>query len=176
MTSLRILFGLALVVLPTGCPLLQASVEVREVCMTHRDVQVEGIPASGALARTFVFDDLSAIHELLEYDADLAFTRATVTGTSLTDLHFVTDASAAIASGDEGSTLPRQMIYACNGDCPTVGNEIRIPAAGQPDAADYLASDALLVDLTVTGELPTEPWVMDVDVCLTGNVALTIEP
>jgi hypothetical protein len=172
--STLLLAGLSL--LP-GCPLLEASAEVKEVCLTYPNLQVEGIPAGGDIHQSFAFDDLSAIHNLVDLDASLEFVRAEARATSgPSDFTFVDAAKLTIASGDPMSTLPELTLYQCDGDCLPDGPVLHIPTAIQHDAVEYVKSDSLLVGLDLSGRPPATAWTMDVDVCLKGQIAYTLEP
>jgi hypothetical protein len=172
-------FGLSLVVLAAGCPLLEVDVESTEVCMTHRGIEVPGVPAGAAtgIDETFAFDDLSAFDALKDLDADAHFTSATVRATyGVGTLAFVDAASVEIASNDPESTLPTRVIYACDGDCPAEDNALVIPVQDQSDALEHLRSGSLSIALQVTGSLPTEAWTMDVEICVAAGASYAFEP
>lgn len=171
--------GLALVMLAGGCPLLDVEVEVPEVCITRRDIEVSAVAADRALGidETFAIDDLSAFDALTELDADAHFVSATVRATHGVDtLAFIDAASVAIASNDPASTLPTRMIYACDGDCPAKANTLVIPVHDQPDALEYLRSGSLSIALQASGSMPTEAWTMDVEICVAGRAGYAFEP
>ena len=161
-----------------GCPLLEVEAEVPSVCVTYRDLAVEGLPGPAlttSFATSFAIDDLSAFDRLTALDAELEFVSATVTATrGLSDLAFVEAASVSIASGDPASELGRRTIYACEGDCPTRDTMLTIPVADQQDALAYVRSGSLLIDVELQGELPTQAWSMDVEVCMRGAAAYSL--
>jgi hypothetical protein len=172
-------FALALVTTAAGCPLLEAEVELSEVCMTYADLEIAGVPAGvpTSIDETFTFDDLSAFDALADLDADARFLSATVRATSGVDtLGFVDTASVEIASNDPDSTLPTRMIYSCDGDCRADGDALAIPAQDQPDALDYIRSGSLAIALRVSGTMPTEDWTMDVEICVAGHASYAFDP
>lgn len=171
-------FGIALLSLSAGCPLLEIKAEVPEVCLTYRNVHVAGVSgAPTTYTNQFSFDDLSAVKDLAKLDANLEFVRAEVRATSgITSLDFVTSAHLAIASGDPSATLPTLEVLDCDGDCLTDGTTLEVPAAIQHDAVAYLETGSLVIDLSLAGKLPEQDWTMDVDLCLKGNVDYTLEP
>jgi hypothetical protein len=172
-------FGLALVMFAAGCPLLEAEVELPEVCMTHKDIEVPGVPADVAtgIDEVFAFDDLSAFDKIKELDADAHFNSATVRAThGVGTLAFIDAASVEIASNNPDSTLPTRMIYACDGDCPAKDNTLVIPVQDQSDALEYIRSGSLSIALKATGSMPTEAWKMDVEVCVAARASYAFEP
>lgn len=171
--------GLSLVLLAAGCPLLEVEAEVPEVCMTYRDIEIAGVPPELATGvdETFAFDDLSAFDALADLDADAHFVSATVRATRGVDnLAFIESASVAIASNDPASTLPTRVIYACDGDCPARDNALVVPVQDRSDALEYIRSGSLSITLQATGQMPTEAWTMDVEVCVAARASYAFEP
>lgn len=179
-TFLQASFGIALVTLAAGCPLLEVEAEMPEVCMTHTDVEVAGVPADYAMGidETFAFDDLSAFDQLNDLDADLRFVSATVRAThGVGNLAFIDAAAVQIASNNPDSTLPTRAIYSCaSGSCPAKDNALVIPVQDQDDALEYVRSGSLSISLQATGNMPTEAWKMDVEICVAGRAAYTFAP
>ncbi len=173
-------FGLSLVTLAAGCPLLEVEADMPEVCMTHKDVEVAGVPADYAMGidETFAFDDLSAFDQLQDLDADLRFVSATVRATyGVGNLAFIDAASVQIASNNPDSTLPTRAIYSCaSGSCPAKDNALAIPVSDQDDALEYIRSGSLSISLQASGNMPTEAWKMDVEICVAGRASYTFEP
>jgi hypothetical protein len=166
----------ALTLLP-GCPLLTVNADVEDVCLTYADVQVEGSPGVTDLKKSVVFDNLGAVHDLANQNADVRFVSAAVTArTGIADFSFVQSAKVAIASGKPDSTLPQLVLYQCSGDCASRASSLQMPADVQTSAIEYVREDSVLVDLDFTGQLPATAWSMDIDVCLSGHVSYTLEP
>lgn len=173
-------FGLSLITLAAGCPLLEVEADMPEVCMTHHDVEVAGVPADYAMGidETFAFDDLSAFDQIKDLDADLRFVSATIRATyGVGNLAFIESASVEIASNDPTSTLPTRAIYACDaGSCPAKDNALAIPVQDQDDALEYIRSGSISIGLQATGNMPTESWKMDVEICVAGRASYVFEP
>lgn len=152
---------LLLAAFSTGC--LSIDAEIEESCVTRQDIEIDGVTAT-KVSRDFVIDDLSDIHELLDYDATLQFARAAIRPTSgVANLDFIAFALVAV----EGSP-----VYGCQGDCSSG----ELPAAVVKDATQYLAAESLAIGLTVTGELPATPWTVDIDVCMRGTASYEVTP
>lgn len=155
-----------LLALVPGCLSIQADIE--ESCVTRRDVQIEGVTAE-SFAQTFVIDDLSDVHRLMEHGTTtLEFVRADIVPTSgVTSLGFIDAATVA---------LEDTRIFTCNGDCPDETGALALLSATSADATQFLAADQLEVTFEVIGALPTSAWSVDVDVCVRGTVAYSATP
>jgi hypothetical protein len=145
--------------LSSGCLSIEA--EIEESCVSHAGVEIEA--ASGtSISRTFIVDDLSDVHRLMEYNAELEFSRADVRPTSgITNLGFVEHAAVAIDN---------TPIYSCTGNCVSESG-IVLPPTVDASATAYLAADSLAVSLTVMGQLPQVAWTADIDVCVRGHLS-----
>jgi hypothetical protein len=169
--SAALLAGLA--TLP-GCPLADVSADVPDVCLTYPNLQIQ-TPAVKSATQSFVFDDLSKVHDLVKQDASLQFIRAELRVTSgLEDLDFVQAVHVVVS--DPGTELPPLTIYNCDGDCVPDGNTLELPAGLAQNAIDYLRSNSVQVDLSFVGEIPAASWTMDVDVCMKGSASYTVSP
>lgn len=157
--------ALMMLLLP-GCLSIQADIE--ESCITRRDVQIEGAVA-GSFAQTFVIDDLSDVHRLMEHGTTtLEFVRADIVPKSgVTSLGFVESAHVMLES------MP---IFACDGDCPAETGALALLSSTSADAVPLLMGDQVGVTLEVTGALPTSAWSVDVDVCVRGSVEYSATP
>ena len=174
---LRLGVGLGLGLgLLTGCPLADIQADVPEVCLTYPNLQVT-TPEANSLTQSFVFDDLSAVHDLAKQSANLEFVRAEVHVTSgVENLSFVDAVHVVVTSQDPGATLPPLTIYDCNGDCVPDGDTLEIPAAVADNAIAYLRSNSIQIDLNFQGKIPAASWTMDVDVCMKGSAGYTVHP
>lgn len=151
-----------------GCPLLDVEVDVPEVCVTYRDLQVEGIPVptdeTVTVHNSFAVDDLSAFHQITELDAQAAFVRADLFARAgITSFDFVDAAKISISAPD--SSLPPLVLYQCDGDCVASDGSLDMTPDTQHDALDYLKGESLVIDIEMTGRLPHDRWAMDIDVC-----------
>jgi len=160
------LFGaFALTFLP-ACPLLSVEADVSEACMT-KDVDVEGATGS-RIQSTFSYDDLGQFHDLATLDGELEFVRGEARVTSgIADFSWVKSARLTLASGDPESTLPTLTVHACDGDCMADGAMLELP--GDDDVIEYLKGDSIAAGVDLVGELPTNAWSMQVDVCMKGH-------
>jgi hypothetical protein len=171
-----LVLGIGLAMLP-GCPLLNIEAEVPEVCLSYPNLQFTSPGVQSSIKQSFVFDDLSAVHDLAKQHADLEFVRAEVHATSgVENLGFVRAVHVVVSSGDPGSALPPLTMYDCSGDCVPDGNTLEIPAAVGANAIEYLRGDSVLIDLDFEGEIPAGTWTMDVNVCMKGRASYTVNP
>jgi hypothetical protein len=175
-TKSALLFGVGLGMLP-GCPLLDVQADAQEVCLTYPNLQIPASTGLSSLKQTFVFDDLSSIHDLAKLDANLEFVRAEARATSgIASFAFVQAAHIVLSSGDPASTLPALTMYDCDGDCAPDGSRLDLPAALVNDAIAYLKTNSIVVDLDFEGQVPTVAWTMDVDVCVKARAGYTFSP
>ena len=171
-----LVLGIGLVMLP-GCPLLNIEADVQEVCLSYPNLEVTTPTAQSSIKQSFVFDDLSAIHDLAEQEAHLQFVRAEIRATSgIAGFDFVDAVHIVVSSGDPDSTLPPLTMYDCDGDCVPDGNVLELPAALGTNAIDYLRGDSVVIDLDFVGEIPAATWTMDINVCMKAKAAYTVNP
>lgn len=162
MTKLSLL---AIALCASGCLSIEA--EIEGTCISRTDIQIEAAPAVHSISHAFLIEDMSDVHRLLDYDAELEFVRAEIRPTSgVTSLAFVEKAAVAV----EGTP-----VYACDGNCPSTDGIEMLAAAKQP-ATPYLSADMLSIQLDVTGDLPQVPWTVDIDVCVKGTASYSITP
>lgn len=172
----RLPLPLALVALSLvpGCPLLEAEVDVPEVCITYDEIHVG---AGVEVAERIVIDDLSELDELVTHAEELAFVRAEAIATSgIADFGFVEQARIAISPGAGDSAVPPLTLYACDGDCVSRADSLGLSAEEQHDVLDYLRGDAITLDLELAGELPQVAWTMSVVVCFAGTARYEVTP
>jgi hypothetical protein len=171
-----LVLGIGLVMLP-GCPLLQVEADVPEVCLHYPNLQIQTPPGLTSAKQSFVFDDLSAAHDLTELDANLEFVRAEIRATSgIENFQFIDAVHVVVSSGDPASTLPPMTMYDCDGNCAPEGNKLVVPAALAHDAIEYLKSNSIIIDLEFQGEIPAASWSMDIDVCMKARADYTVSP
>jgi len=169
-----LVLGIGLAMLP-GCPLLQVEADVPEVCLHYPNLQVEAPPGLTSAKQSFAFDDLSAVHDLTELDANLEFVRAEIHTTG-TALDFIEAVHVVVSSGDPASTLPPLTMYDCDGNCVPEGNKLVVPASLARNAIEYLKSNSIVIDLDFRGQIPAGSWSMDIDVCMKARADYTVSP
>jgi hypothetical protein len=171
-----LVLGIGLVMLP-GCPLLNIEAEVQEVCLSYPNLEITNHEARSSTKQSFVFDDLSAVHDIAKQHANVEFVRAEVRATSgVTSFDFIRSVHLVVSSGDPDSDLPPMTMYDCDGDCVPDGASLEIPAAVGSNAIEYLRGDSVLIDLDFVGEIPAGTWTMDVDVCMKAKADYTVHP
>jgi hypothetical protein len=154
---------LAIALSATGCLSIEA--EIEGTCISRKDVEIEAAPNVHTASHAFLIEDMSEVHRLLDFDAELEFVRAEIRPTSgVTSLDFVDAASVAI----EG--MP---VYACEGNCPSTDG-IELLTTAKQSATPYLSADMLSVQLEVTGDLPQTAWTADIDVCVKGTASYSL--
>jgi hypothetical protein len=169
--SAVLLLGLA--VLP-GCPLLDVEAEVPEVCLSYPNLSVQ-TPELPSATQSFVFDDLSKVHDIVKQEANLEFVRAQIRVTSgLDNLDFIDAVNIVVSSGDPDTKLAPLTMYHCDGDCAPEGDTLTLPAGAAHNAIDYLKEDSIKIDLEFHGRIPAASWTMDIDVCMKGRAGFQV--
>lgn len=174
-----ILLGTSLLAFVAGCPLLDVEVEVSEVCISYPGNQVEpAVAGMSEVTSEIRLDDLGKLGALAELDAELRFVRAEIRATAgVEGFAFVHGAQVTVASGDPDAALPTVVAYQCaGGGCLPEGAALAIPSDFQQDAVAYLRTGSIVAGLGVQGELPTQAWSFDLDLCVEGSASQVVSP
>jgi hypothetical protein len=158
---------LAFFVLVSGCAV---DLEVEEVRLSYKNVEVKGIPGNGkgAAKHAFAFDDLSALQTLVDAGADISFVEAELHATSgVDDMSFVDKLQINIAE---------TMLYGCDGTCDIRGRDIAMTPDKKHRANDYVSAGSLQLDFDLEGHLPGNKWTLDFDVVLSAELAYALDP
>ena len=166
--------SLLAVVVVAGC---QVEVEVEDIRLTYHDAEIKGVGLGSAANRSFVFDDLSAIEELVDLGADVTFVGAELRATGgVESFSFIEQARITIASGDPAAGVTPVVVFDCAGDCATHGKAFAMQAAHRPHASDFVTSGSLRIDIDLVGHMPARAWNADFDVVLEARLDYTLEP
>lgn len=172
--SLRVPLAIGLLFLTTGASdngCIAAEVEVESVCVTRAGIEIG--PTNGHSATTsFTIDDFGTIGELAAKNGEMYFTQIVIRPDQGT-IGSISTAQATVSSGDPNSSLPTLEMM-CSGDCIDADGNIPMPAGLDRDAASYVSSGTIIIELAVTGELPAEPWTVTVDVCVAGRFGASL--
>lgn len=163
-----------LVVLATGCA--NVNVEVEEVRIAYRDIEIKAGDGVHAANKSFVFEDLSAIRDLVDYGAEISFVGAELRATAGIDtLAFIEQTSITLDSGAADSALPSIVAFGC-GHCETRGPALTLPSQGKHDATSYVSSGSLLLGLDLLGRMPGRPWTLDFEIVLEARLDHALVP
>lgn len=174
MVRFSLVLALATLSLVPGCPLLEAEIEVPEVCITYDELEVLAVPE---IHQRIVVDDLAEIQDLIEHAETLRFRRAEAIAVSGIDgFDFVDTARIAIAPGADDASIQPLTLYACDGDCVSHAESLALSDDEQLDVLGYLRGDAITLDLDLTGELPPVRWTMSVVVCFEATARFQVDP
>ncbi len=164
--------ALVLTVGATACTVAQAQVDITDLCIPYAGVDIKGVdPGTAMVDRTFTYDKLSAIQSLAKSFSNLEFVSIGATAASgIPNLSFIQSAHVTIASGDPTSSLPTLDVYDCAADCVPDGDTLSVPANLQLSALAYVESGSVVADLEIGGQLPVDPWTINVNVCFSGEL------
>jgi len=170
---LRRIAPVALVVL-AGCPLISVEAEIPDACLTYAEVEIGGVPHGVAFTFTKTLDEVPLIDGFVSFDAAITEARATLRARSgVSDLHFV---DGLVVTIDNGERAPFVLVACEHGSCASPTRESAIAIDTPADLIDYLTTGPAEIKIEMTGALPTETWVADIEICLSGSARLTVEP
>ncbi len=160
----------------SGCTLLDAGIDIPEACVTFHDQEVPGTPGATSWTRTFAADDLKIADGFVKVDAVITDARARLTLVSgAADFTFLEGVNVTVK--DSTGALPPATIAACeNGACMSLSRVTEIVATVPENLIDYARDGAPRFTVTLTGNLPADPWHTDVEVCISGRASITISP
>jgi hypothetical protein len=162
----RSLLALAALAPLAGCDLFSVEAEVPEVCLSFHDRLVTGVAPGDALDKTLSFDALEVFGPWVELDADITSATATLTARSgVADLSFI-ESITVVMRGDGPAEVP--LVDCGDFACASSGMSATLADRPPADVNALLRERALRLDVIVTGALPQEDWVVNLDVCLSG--------
>jgi hypothetical protein len=170
--------ALAFLTLSLGaCHLAEVDATVDETCATYHGLTVDaapvGVQQAIAAHHEFEVTGLDAFGSLADEGFTLTVTRAQARAMSgITSFDFVQDAHVTVASSDPDSTLPTVDVLHCD-SCGSESKKFDIQVATDVDAAAYVETGSIIVDLALSGHAPAVAWSMDVDVCMSGSLSVT---
>jgi hypothetical protein len=160
----------------SGCTLLDAGIDIPEACVTFQNEEVPGMPGGTAFTKTFVADNLKIVDGFVKIDAVITDARARLTlrgGAS--DFTFLDGVSVTVK--DSTGALPPATIVACDdGACMSQSQVTEIVAQVPENLIDYAKGGAPQFTVTLSGNLPTEAWRTDVEVCISGRASVKVAP
>ncbi|HTR56223.1 MAG TPA: hypothetical protein VMJ10_36365 [Kofleriaceae bacterium] len=153
-----------------------AKVDVTDLCVPYNGVQIKSVaPGTTTLDHQFTYDKLGALQSLAASIEDLTFVSIDGHAASgVPDLSFIQAAHVTVGTGNPNSSLPTVDAYDCDGDCVPDGSSLSVPAALQQSAIAYIESGSVLVDLELDGDLPTQDWTVDIDLCFRGEAGYSL--
>jgi hypothetical protein len=169
------MYRIILICALSACTVASAQLDAENVCITYSDVKIAAVaPETTTLDHTWTYAKLAAIQALAAQVQDLTFVSIDAHATSgITSLEFIDAAHVTVASGDPTSTLPTLDVYDCIDDCVPDGDSLSVPSMLQQSAIAYVESGSIVVDMQLTGQIPTIDWTMDADFCFSGVVGFS---
>jgi hypothetical protein len=163
-----------LVLCLSGCTLLDAEIEIPQACMTFLDQEVPGMPGGHSFTKTFIADDLKVVDGFVKVDGVITDARARLTLRSgPSDFTFLDGVTVTVT--DSTGTLPAAMLVSClDGACMSMSQVTEIVAQVPENLLDYARGGAPRFTVTLTGNLPTDTWHTDIQVCLSGRASVKI--
>jgi hypothetical protein len=148
-----------------ACDVFSVKAEVPEMCMTFHDRAVAGTAPGAEFARSLSVDALELFGPWVDLDADITSARATLTARrGVGNLAFLESVNVIMRGTTEEALLVNCEDYACASD----GMTSTLADAPPSDVNPILRERNISLDVVMTGALPTEEWVVDLEVCITG--------
>jgi hypothetical protein len=168
--------ALATLLLPAGCGLLRAELELKTVCATLPDYAMPATPVSGTFATDLTYDlgaDLDVLDDP-DFSSSLRLQRlelAVAPGSGAIDLAGVETLSATVLPPG-GSALPAVVAARyTRGDAPSA-TWLAATSLSDADLVPYLTDGKAALHLEATGDMPAEPWTATVTACFLMEVAV----
>lgn len=160
--------------------------DVPEVCVRQSGIAlhafappVDGEPFEISVGDSFMISGVDLIERLNELDAEAiaqlhGITLHAVEGAG--DMSFVSEAFARIEPMGADSDLAPIDLGCRSGACRAVGAQLELAPATVTDMLRYAQAEMLSVEFGLTGTLPQEDLMLDVDVCMMAHVNLRRDP
>lgn len=168
--------ALAALLLPAGCGLLRAELELKTVCATLPDYAMPATPISGTFTTDLTYDlgaDLDVLDDP-DFSSSLRLQRlelAVAPGSGAVDLAGVEALSATVLP-PAGSSLPEVVAAAyTRGDAPSA-TFLAATTLSDANLVPYLDAGKAQLHLEATGDMPTQPWTATVTACFLMEVAV----
>jgi hypothetical protein len=155
-----------------GC--LSVEGEVPEVVMTRHALAIGPslLPDAGDTAQTVSFEHPYQAFSLPDgVESELRPVRTSVTAVGgVDDLAFIHACSLTIATRDPQGPAPATVVDYSLDPSAMPGARLTADAVARPNVIDYWVTGSTFYTLTVVGQLPSEPWTIDVEVAFSGSV------
>ncbi|HRC58776.1 MAG: hypothetical protein IPI49_05780 [Myxococcales bacterium] len=160
-----------------GCTLARVEAEIDEACVLRRGIAID----SGSVLRTTVvrttIADLATLGELLQDSDEVTFVRFEArAAVGPPNLAFLEAVQVTLASANPDSPLPQLEVLSCGGECLTADGALVTRALTQDNVVAHLREPELALELRLTGDLPTQGWALDAQVCLAARLARSFSP
>ena len=173
-------FGLLALVCASslGLPSCSAEADIPEVVVTQPDVMFEGVPEIPGFVTprelSTEFDHPEGFDLPSAFSPELYPLELVVEGRdAMVDLSFIETLVLTLASRDAQAPAPREMAVYRRGDTTNVGQRVSIPADRDSDVVEYWDTNRAYYQLSVTGDLPSEDWGVDVIVKFRGSLSVS---
>jgi hypothetical protein len=160
-----------------GCPLFSVSAEIPEMCVGFHDRLIAGVKPGGSFERKIVADPLSSFGAYLSLGADITDAKATIHAKSgVANLAFIDSISVSLAGADTTNPMaPISLVDCIDYACASDTMDATLTNTPPEGVLDLLASGKVQIELTLTGDLPENDWVVDLEVCISGSVHAALE-
>lgn len=161
--------ALCALLLPAGCDLLRADIEVKTVCATLPDYAMPGAPASGTFSTDLSYDLGSDLTVLTDsgYTSTLTLTSLELSvgsDSGATDLSQVESLDATVLAPN-GSALPPLDAAQYSRGASASETTLFATSLSSANLVPYLQGGTVNLSLQAQGALPVDPWTATVTAC-----------
>jgi len=174
---LRLFGNLVLLAVSFGACTPSFDADLPEVKITQRGVKVPAAPASPsggevAVPVTFTLSSLDASWAKRMNNAVQIHQLTIAPGGTLPSLDFIASAHVTVAPSSSTGNATTILDYDRAADAPA-GSAIQVDMPAPIDITAAWTADSTVVELDVSGQLPTQDWTIDVTLELSGKINYT---
>jgi hypothetical protein len=169
--------ALAALVPLTGCELFAVETEIPELCVGFNDRLMPGAKGGSEFERTVLADPLKTFGAYVALDAEITEARATLRAkTGVTSLAFIDSLSVSITPTTYVPGVGKLSLVSCEDyACASDTMESTVAETPPQGIMDVIESGQVELEVRMTGDLPEEDWVVDIEVCVSGKARAAIE-
>jgi hypothetical protein len=161
----------------SGCELFAVETDVPEMCINFKDRLLAGVHGGSEFERKVVADPLDSFSAYVALDAEITEARATLRAKSgVTSLAFLDTLSVTIRSVEFGGyTAPLSLVSCAEYSCASDSLEATLVSVPPDGIMDMVTQGQVELEVRMTGDLPDDDWVVDIEVCVSGKARAAIE-
>lgn len=161
----------------SGCELFAIETDIPELCVGFNDRLIPGVKGGEDFERSVLADPLKTFGAYVELDADITAANATLRAKSgVSSLAFLDSLSVTIKSTAFGGQLvPLSLVRCADYACASDTLESTISQTPPDGIMDVIQDGQVELEVKMTGDLPEQDWVVDIEVCVSGKARAALE-
>lgn len=169
--------ALAALVPLTGCELFAIETEIPELCVGFNNRLMPGARGGNEFERTVLADPLKTFGAYVALDAEITLARATLRAKSgVSSLAFIDSLSVKLKPTSVVPGVSTLSLVSCEDyECASDTMESTVANTPPTGIMDVIESGQVELEVRMTGDLPAEDWVVDIEVCVSGKARAALE-